>query len=49
MPEKSINSIHRSTDKALALLENPKREGSWDRRGLIIGSVQSARRGIIQD
>lgn len=32
-----------STDRLLGLLGDPKREGSWDRRGLIVGLVQSGK------
>jgi hypothetical protein len=45
MPEKSIASIDKTTDKVLALLEKPSRSGEWDRRGLVIGSVQSGKTG----
>lgn len=45
MPEKSISAIDKTTDKILALLEKPSRPGEWDRRGLVIGSVQSGKTG----
>jgi hypothetical protein len=31
------------TDRTLGLLENPKKEGQWDRRGMVVGHVQSGK------
>src|SRR6185312_10279074 len=31
------------TDRILGLLENPLKEGSWDRRGMVVGHVQSGK------
>ncbi len=31
------------TDRILGLLENPEKEGSWDRRGMVVGHVQSGK------
>lgn len=31
------------TDRTLGLLENPVREGRWDRRGMVVGHVQSGK------
>ena len=31
------------TDRILELLENPKRPGTWDRRGMVVGEVQSGK------
>ena len=31
------------TDRVLELLENPDRSGPWDRRGMVVGSVQSGK------
>ena len=31
-----VNEIDKSTDEILGLLENPKRAGLWDRRGLVV-------------
>lgn len=39
----SVDVIDDITDKVLSSLENPKREGPWDRRGLVIGHVQSGK------
>ena len=45
LPEKSVRSINRTTDQIISLLENPSRSGIWDRRGLVVGSVQSGKTG----
>ena len=39
----SIDSLDRATDRVLSLLEDPNREGAWDRRGLVMGHVQSGK------
>ena len=31
------------TDRVLALIEDPDRPGSWDRRGMVVGEVQSGK------
>jgi hypothetical protein len=31
------------TDRILGLLQNPEKEGSWDRRGMVVGHVQSGK------
>ena len=31
------------TDRVLGLLENPQKEGRWDRRGMVVGHVQSGK------
>ena len=36
----SVDSLDRATDRVLSLLEDPNREGAWDRRGLVVGHVQ---------
>lgn len=40
---KAVEALDRSTDSVLALLEDPEREGRWDRRGLVVGHVQSGK------
>lgn len=40
---KAVDALDRSTDSVLALMEDPKREGPWDRRGLVVGHVQSGK------
>ena len=39
----AVDALDRSTDSVLRLLEDPKREGPWDRRGLVVGHVQSGK------
>lgn len=41
----AVDALDRSTDKILALLEDPNRDGIWDRRGLVVGHVQSGKTG----
>lgn len=41
----AVEGLDKSTDKILGLLEDPTREGSWDRRGLVVGHVQSGKTG----
>ena len=43
MPIEAINDLDKSTDLILSDLEKPSREGRWDRRGMVIGSVQSGK------
>jgi hypothetical protein len=42
-PTAVVNGLDASTDDILRLLENPSREGAWDRRGLVVGHVQSGK------
>jgi len=42
---KAVEGLDVSTDNVLGLLEDPLREGSWDRRGLVVGHVQSGKTG----
>ncbi len=39
----SIDSLDRVTGRILSLLEDPNREDVWDRRGLVVGHVQSGK------
>lgn len=41
----AVDALDKSTDEILGLLEYPGREGSWDRRGLVVGHVQSGKTG----
>lgn len=41
----AVDALDKSTDKILGLLEDPNREGAWDRRGLVVGHVQSGKTG----
>ena len=42
---KAIDAVDQSTDTVLGLLEDPDRNGSWDRRGLVVGQIQSGKTG----
>jgi len=42
---RAVEALDTSTDAVLGLLEDPAREGSWDRRGLVVGHVQSGKTG----
>ena len=42
---KAVDALDRSTDSVLGLLEDPMRDGPWDRRGLVVGHVQSGKTG----
>jgi hypothetical protein len=42
---KAVEALDRSTDSILGLLEDPTRPGPWDRRGLVVGHVQSGKTG----
>lgn len=37
------DKLDKSTDKILGMLEDPLRPGSWSRRGLVVGHVQSGK------
>uniref|UniRef100_A0A831XEC5 Endonuclease n=1 Tax=Geobacter metallireducens TaxID=28232 RepID=A0A831XEC5_GEOME len=41
----AVDALDRSTDRVLELLEDPLRDGPWDRRGLVVGHVQSGKTG----
>ena len=45
MASTAVEALDKSTDSILGLLEDPKREGNWDRRGLVVGHVQSGKTG----
>jgi hypothetical protein len=42
---RATDALDQATDHILGLLEDPLREGSWDRRGLVVGHVQSGKTG----
>jgi hypothetical protein len=42
-PAKVIDELDRSTDRVLDLLGDPSRQENWDRRGLVVGHVQSGK------
>jgi len=39
----AIEAIDTATDLVMEQLEDPEREGQWDRRGLVVGHVQSGK------
>lgn len=41
--EQSILTLDILTDRVLERTEDPQREGSWDRRGMVVGHVQSGK------
>lgn len=43
MPPAVVNSVDELTNKILGRLEEPSRTGPWDRRGMVVGSVQSGK------
>ena len=43
LSSKVVEALDGSTDGILELLEDPHRPGSWDRRGLVVGHVQSGK------
>ena len=42
---KAIEAMDESTGTVLGLLEDPSRPGPWDRRGLVVGQIQSGKTG----
>lgn len=40
-----VDGLDEVTDDILALLEDPLRAGNWDRRGMVVGHVQSGKTG----
>lgn len=45
LPWKALDALDKSTDEILGNLEDPLRMGHWDRRGLVVGHVQSGKTG----
>lgn len=45
LPPSVVESINDATDEILRRLENPQRTGNWDRRGMVVGNVQSGKTG----
>lgn len=43
MSARAVDSLDEATDRVIGLLEDPQREGWWDRRGLVVGHVQSGK------
>jgi hypothetical protein len=42
-PALVLNELDRSSDRVLELLGDPNRQGLWDRRGMVVGHVQSGK------
>jgi hypothetical protein len=45
MPQQAINALHRVTDRALDLLGDPMASVPFNRRGMVVGDVQSGKTG----
>lgn len=45
LPWSAVEAVEKSTDSILSMLEDPARDGPWDRRGLVVGHVQSGKTG----
>lgn len=43
LPWKAMEGLDKTTDQTLSMLEDPKRDGTWDRRGMVVGHVQSGK------
>jgi hypothetical protein len=43
IPEAAVESIDKVTEDILSRIEDPQRKGGWDRRGLVMGNVQSGK------
>lgn len=43
LPGSVIGALDSVTDRVLGLLQNPNLEGEWDRRGMVVGHVQSGK------
>jgi len=42
-PEQTVIRLDELTDEVLQRLEDPQRDGRWDRRGMVVGQVQSGK------
>ena len=45
LPWAALDALDVATDEVLSQIEDPVREGAWDRRGLVVGHVQSGKTG----
>ena len=43
LAERSLHTLNQVTDEVLNLIGDPEKEGIWDRRGLVMGTVQSGK------
>lgn len=41
----AVENIDKVSDEVLSRIEDPARDGAWDRRGLVMGNVQSGKTG----
>ena len=42
-PSSVVATLDEVTDRVLGLMQNPLRDGPWDRRGMVVGHVQSGK------
>lgn len=45
LPWSAVEALDETTDNILSMLEDPKRDDPWDRRGMVVGHVQSGKTG----
>lgn len=45
LPPKIVDSVDGLTDRILEKMEDPCRKGPWDRRGMVVGHIQSGKTG----
>ena len=45
MPPAVVDDLENTTDAVLGRIEDPVRPGAWDRRGMVVGHVQSGKTG----
>ena len=43
LPAGVVTDVDKRTDEILGRLESPRRPGKWDRRGMVVGNVQSGK------
>ncbi len=43
LPPQAIRRLHSVSDEIVGRLEDPRRPGPWDRRGMVVGQVQSGK------
>lgn len=43
LPTRVVDNLDELTDSILGYLEDPRRQGTWDRRGIVVGQVQSGK------
>jgi hypothetical protein len=42
-PKQTVERLDQTTDKILGYISNPEVKGAWDRRGMVVGHVQSGK------